>query len=319
MRILAGRPKGDGYILISVLAVVALLSGLVAALLLVGRAAVDTAGLESRALRREALLQSAVTVVGYQLFVLKRPEEAVNGQQLRLGEGVVSVTVASEAGKVDLNGSGKELLEAAYTAAGLRSSSSASSEISSTQALNAESFASRVIAWRSAGGQTGADTAQASRDPGLGPGLGPGLDQGLGHGPRNGPFRSLDDLRFVAGISAGAFERLRPFLTVYNAPGRLSAFSAPAALVAALPGLSAGTLRELLSVRQRRSAASAQRLSELLEGQASLIDTAMPRTYRVGIEIHADERLAGRRLTVVLSAGATADWPYQVLDWTDGG
>ncbi|OLP54957.1 hypothetical protein BJF92_14320 [Rhizobium rhizosphaerae] len=315
MRILTGRPKGDGYILISVLAVVALLSGLVAALLLVGRAAVDTAGLESRALRREALLQSAVTVVGYQLFVLKRPEDAVNGQQLRLGEGVVTVTVASEAGKVDLNGSGKALLEAAYTAAGLRSLSPASPEMSSPQSLNPEAFASRVIAWRSAGGQTGADTAQASRDPGLGP----GLDQGLGHGPRNGPFRSLDDLRFVAGISAGAFERLRPFLTVYNAPGRLSAFSAPAALVAALPGLSAGTLREVLSVRQRRSAASAQRLSELLEGQASLIDTAMPRTYRVGIEIHADERLAGRRLTVVLSAGATADWPYQVLNWTDGG
>jgi general secretion pathway protein K len=282
----------DGYVLISVLAVIALLSGLVAALLLLGRATTDTAGLESESLRQDMLVQSAVALSGYQLFVLKRPEADVNGQQLRLDAGVVTLTVSSDAGKVDLNASAKELLAAAYRASGL-------------ETLSPEAFAGRVLDWRDGDDEQAADGAEAP------------AYQGLGHRPRNGPFRSLDDLRFVVGVSAADVERLRPFLTIFNATGRLSATLAPEALVAALPGISSETVKTLLSLRRAGNADRTKQIADLLLVQASLIDTAPPSTYRVNIDARTGQRASPRRVSVVLSAGATPAAPYQVLEWTE--
>lgn len=282
----------DGYVLISVLAVIALLSGLVAALLLLGRSATDTAGLESESLRQDTLVQSAVTLAGYQLFVLKRPAADINGQQLRLDAGVVTLTVSSDAGKADLNGSAKELLAAAYRASGLKT-------------LSPEAFAGRVLDWRDGDDEQAADGAEAP------------AYQSLGYRPRNGPFRSMDDLRYVLGIAPADVERLRLFLTIYNATGRVSATLAPEALVAAIPGINPETVKTLLTLRRTETAEAKKQISDLLLVQASLIDTASPSTYRVDIDARTGQRSAPRRVSVVLSAGATPAAAYQVLEWTE--
>ncbi|PYE40536.1 general secretion pathway protein K [Rhizobium sp. PP-F2F-G20b] len=280
----------SGYILISVLAVVALLSGLVAALLLLGRAATDTAHLTSRDLRQETLLQSAVALAGYQLFILKRPLDSVDGQQLRLDAGVITLRVSSDAGKVDLNGSGKDLLAAAYRASGLT-------------AMRPEVFASRVIDWREPGDtpQPGSADTAADRPP--------------GQRARNAPFRALDDIAFVPGVAPDDIARLRPFLTVFNPTGRLSALFAPEPLMAAIPGIGNATSQEIVTLRGKKAAETEQAIANLVLVAASEIDTKPPRTYRVV----AEHLLQGNRpevgVTAVLSAGADSTSPYQVLAW----
>ncbi|MCD7110258.1 general secretion pathway protein GspK [Rhizobium sp. DKSPLA3] len=287
------RLCGDsGYILISVLAVIALLSGLVAALLLLGRAATDSAHLASRDLRQDTLLQSAAALAGYQLFILKRPLETIDGQQLRLDAGVVTFRVTSDAGKVDLNGSGKALLAAAYQASG-------------STTMRPEVFAARIIAWREPGNMR--PTGRADTDGNSSP----------GQQARHGPFRTLDDLAFVPGLAADDIARLRPFLTVFNPTGRLSAFFAPETLMAAIAGIGKTTSREIVTRRGKRTAETEQAIANLVLVAASQIDTKPPRTYRVVIECPPDGKGSATGVTTVLSAGAESTSPYQVLAWDD--
>ncbi len=287
------RLRGDsGYILISVLAVVALLSGLVAALLLLGRAATDSAHLASRDLRQDALLQSAVALAGYQLFILKRPLETIDGQHLRLDAGVVTLRVTSDAGNVDLNGSGRELLAAAYQASG-------------STTMRPEVFAARIIAWREP-----ENPPQAGRADTAG-------DNSPGQQARHGPFRTLDDLAFVPGLAADDIARLRPFLTVFNPTGRLSAFFAPEPLMAAIPGIGKTTSREIVTLRSKRAAETEQAIANLVLVAASQIDTKPPRTYRVVVDGPSDGDRPADGVTAVLSAGAESTSPYQVLAWDE--
>lgn len=280
------RPQGNaGYILVSVLVIVVLLSGLVVALLGLGRAAADTAHLGSRDLRREALIQSAVAVAGYQLFVLRRPVETVDGQQLRLDTGLITFRVTSDAGKVDVNGSGAILLAAAYRAAGLTG-------------LRPDAFASRLMDWRAP------DDTKLSTQP-------PATRR------RHAPFRSLDDLSTIPGISPRDIVRLRPFLTTFNPSGRISATLAPEPLLAAVRGIGEATAREIIRLRQKGTGESERAIANLILSAAAEMNMVPPVSYRVTIEIGGNEGSPVRALTAVLSAGTSATVACHVLAWID--
>ena len=280
------HPQGNaGYILISVLAIVALLSGLVAALLGLGRASVDTAYLAGRDLRREALIQSAVALAGYQLFVLRRPIEAVDGQQLRLDAGVITLRVTSDAGKADVNGSRATLLAAAYRAAGLTG-------------LRPDVFASRLMDWRAPHDPASSASPPSSRS-------------------RHAPFRSLDDLSAIPGIPPEDIIRLRPFLTTFNASGRISASLTPESLLATVVGISGATAREIVKLRRNVTPESERAIANLIRGAAGDIDMEPPVSYQVAIRITTNEVSPVASVTAVLSAGANPAAPYHVLAWSE--
>ncbi|WP_175386204.1 type II secretion system protein GspK [Rhizobium sp. 9140] len=221
---------------------------------------------------------------------MKRPLESIDGQQLRLDAGVVTLRVNSDAGKVDLNGSGKDLLAAAYRASGLTT-------------MRPEVFASRVIDWREPGEtpQPGSPDTAANPPP--------------GQRARNAPFRALDDIAFLPGMARDDIARLRPFLTVFNPTGRLSAFFAPEPLMAAIPGIGKTTSREIVVLRRKKAAETDQAIANLVLVAASQIDTKPPRTYRVVVELMLERNRPEVGVTAVLSAGAHSTSPFQVLAW----
>ncbi|QZO01808.1 hypothetical protein [Chenggangzhangella methanolivorans] len=112
------RGGRDGFILVSVLVSLIVLGGLAAAVAYLTRTAVVGAASAREALVIDALMQSGLELAGYELFSLRRPAELVNGQRIRLNDGVVTLFAASEAGKIDLNGAPPELLAALWTAIG---------------------------------------------------------------------------------------------------------------------------------------------------------------------------------------------------------
>ena len=289
--ILTGRR--DGYILVSVLSVLALVSAVTVALLLLSRNTIDSAVIAGQALTEDAMTQSAVALAGYQLFVLKRPVAQVSGQQIRLDKGLMTLSVSTDAGKVDLNGSGKELLAAAYQASGL-------------QSLTPAVFAARVIDWRDADSDLSDNGAEAATY----------TETGLSYGPRNGPFRAVGDLQWVAGVAAADVAILRPFLTIFNPGGRLNVFSAPSALVSALPGVDKEISDLVAAARKIENAESTARLADLLLVQSSLIDATPPSSYRITIDVQRYNATRRIRTQIVMSAGASALQPYQVLAWT---
>ena len=286
------REERGGFVLIAVLSVMALLSGLTVIMLMSSANSVGTADIASRGLKMEGLVQSGLSIAAYQLFILKTPPERLVNQQVRVDQGVVAMTVTTDAGKADLNASNLTLLAAAYQASGLKT-------------LTAQSFAARVVDWRDADETVGDDGAENAEYRAI----------GLAYGPANRPFRSIGDLRWVAGVSPADIRVLSDFVTVYNPRGRLDVFSAPQTVIAALPGVDAETVAQVVATRQTRNGASTARLADLLLVQAALIDGELPKTYHVALQATIDGQ--PRRIDVVMTSGVAAGAAYHILHWTE--
>lgn len=289
----ARRSGRDGFVLIAVLSVLALLSAMVVVALGMSRDSVDAALLTGFETRRAAIVQSGLSLAAYELFQLGLPPERLNGQQFRFNEGTIVLSATTDTAKVDLNASGRDLLAAAYKAAGLVT-------------LSPQRFADRVIDWRDADDKIGDEGAEAQDYS----------EAQRNDGPRNGPFRNVDDLRGVLGVSRGDVEMLREFVTIHNPRGRLNAYAAPGAILAALPKMAPETVEQVLDVRKNHSAATSETLDDLLLVQASMIDTVPPATYRVVIRAQTSGSMASRDTEVVIAAGVTPGASFYVLHWS---
>lgn len=66
--------------------------------------------------------------------------------------------------------------------------------------------------------------------------------------PANGPFRSVQEIRNVLGVTPRLFERVAPYLTVRGS-GRINLAAAPPEVISALPGMSDDLLRLIIRAR----------------------------------------------------------------------
>lgn len=139
MRADPARDRAGGFVLVAVLSVMALLALMLGASALLARGAIETSLIEDTRLRDAALLSAGTALAGHQIFGLRLSPDTISGQQIRLNDGTVTIFVASEAGRVDLNGSDDLLLASAYRASGLGS-------------LSPEAFAQNVSAFRAGAG-----------------------------------------------------------------------------------------------------------------------------------------------------------------------
>jgi general secretion pathway protein K len=103
---------------------------------------------------------------------------------------VVSVAIESEAGKVNPNTASPALLEALLRRLGV-------------DGRSAPNAAEEIVRWRSAEGQGPSDVDAYRR-------------AGLDYRPPRAPFRSVDEVALVLGMTPELFARLRPLLSVYE-------------------------------------------------------------------------------------------------------
>lgn len=281
-----GRRGRDGFVLVAVLSVTALLALLVGGAALLSRGAVDTAVVGDDTLRAQALLRSGIELAGHQLFVLHTDPSDLNGQQLRLDTGTVTIFAASEAGRVDLNGAAPLLLAAAYRAAGLT-------------ALEPDAFAALIADWRH---------GAVSQTTGSAPS---GAAQ-----PSGASFRAVADMRYVPGLSPADVAVLTPFLTVSNPAGRIDPMFASVALLKALPGVPQDLSSQLADARGRSGLDRIFHLRAIFRGlESQLIFGEALRVFRVRVEASATR---GSRLHVaeaVLIASVLSDRPFMITDW----
>lgn len=105
--------------------------------------------------------------------------------------------------------------------------------------LLADRLARRIADWRDAdtlSRPNGAEAAEYRR----------ALRSAL---PTNGPFRALDDLRDVLGMTPEILATIRPFLTVDGANVRVNLNAAPEPILRTLPGMSPPVLATILALR----------------------------------------------------------------------
>ena len=221
------RSSSDGgYISLAVLVVTGLLAVVVTSIVTISRPAVGLVRLGFDEVAADAIVEGGIQTAAFLLFQVQQDSSEVDGIEVQIGDGVARIAVADEGGRIDLNAADPELLAGLYTAAG-------------GNTLRPAAFAARIADWRDSDDQlseAGAEAQTYDRN-------------GLGELPPNAPFRSVEDLRQVYGVSAEDFERVAPYLTVYNSAGGVDPLSADPIVLRAVPGLSRADIDRLISAR----------------------------------------------------------------------
>jgi general secretion pathway protein K len=127
------------------------------------------------------------------------------------GGGRITVAIADEAGRVDLNLARDDVLRALLTGVGL-------------DADGAARLRDAIVDWRDPDDTPEPRGAEASAY----------RDAGRPAGPRNAPFETVEDLGAVPGVDAPMLARLRPFLTVRSGQEGVAPSAATPDLVAVL-------------------------------------------------------------------------------------
>ena len=201
-----------GFIVVAVLWILAALAALVLVYLVYVTNTAVVVAVSTDRVQTEALATAAVELTAYQLTSAREDVRPTSGTfDAKIGAHRVSVIFRSEAARIDLNSASKELL--AGFIAGFGANPSA-----------AESYADRIIAWRSPATEDDAENSFYRTS-------------GLAYVPRHAPFPSVEELWLVSGIPAVFVERMLPFVTVFSNLGTVNVADAAPQVVAALPGM----------------------------------------------------------------------------------
>jgi general secretion pathway protein K len=151
---------------------------------------------------REANVDGAIHAAVFHLLDRSETHWTADGKvhELAVPGGTVEVVVTEEANKVNLNTASIDLLRAALLGVG-------------ADPEGAAGLAGAIVDWRGTEGPT----PSAAKDPLY-------RAAGLDYAPPETPFRSLDELALVLGMTPDLMARLRPHLTIHSTygPGRAS-------------------------------------------------------------------------------------------------
>lgn len=292
---IAARDRSGGFILVAVLMVMALMAALVGSVSLVARSAIGTVRVEVDSLAGEALLDAGVEIAAWQLLTLQLKPAGIDGQQIRLDDGTVTLFVLPTGGAVDLNAGNAELLAAAYRAAKLKG-------------MKPEAFAARVLDWIDPDDETLSKASEAQEYQAA----------GLAYGPANAPFRSVDELQWLPGVSARDVAALRPYLTVANPRGLLNLFDAPRELLEAVPGFRKQAVDRIVRLRARRTDQVAQQLMQVVPDSGRLVTASLGVDEVVRVRLEArPNRGASRTVEALLVRDPTGREPYRIAGWRE--
>lgn len=146
---------------------------------------------------------------------------------------MVRVSIQDESGKIDLNAAPEALLQGLFRSVGLSEESSAA-------------LSDAVQDWK--------DTDKLRRLHGA-------EDHeysvtGKRSMPSNAPFKTVDELRGVLGMTPELYRKLAPSLTIYSGQGSVNVKVAPRDVLMAIPGIPPALVEQYLAQRQSALAAN---------------------------------------------------------------
>ncbi len=283
--------SSDGYVTLAVLLVVGLLAAIVSSILAISRPALGLARLGGDEVAAEALLDGGLTTAAFLLFGAKQDPAKVNKLALHLHTGDANLTVADEAGRVDLNNADPRLLEGLYSAVGGNS-------------LSAQAFASRVVDWRDSDSDLNQAGAEASDYN----------EAGLGYGPSNLPFHSVDEAHFILGLSSRDFTKLQPFLTVFSGTGKIDLLAASPTVLRAIPGMSREQLQQVQQAR--RAGQDRAKIAERIPEAAEFLLDKSSGVFRVNVEVKLKDGYADAAEAVIIAPQAEGSAEYRTVAWS---
>lgn len=230
--------------------------------------------------RARGLAEAAVNHVILEMLGKRLAEPLLtNGTPFPLAvrDDVVTVAVRNTSGLVDLNAAAADLLDGTFKACGI--------EMTDRAAL-----VDAVLDWRDGDNLTHLNGLED----------GDYAAMGVPWASRDGEFSSVEELRYLPGISQPLFECMAPLVTVHSGRGGIDLESAPPILVTAL----SGNIIEPATQEGVDASGTSQ--------------AALPRngTYHIYASVGAGVGTVASVEAVVYISRST-DQPYTILEWRD--
>ena len=246
--------------------------------------------LNDGALKTEALVSAGIELAAYRLQLYdedKRPSQ--DAFHVRLSGADLTVSAITEAARVDLNTAPKELLAGLLTVLGAGED-------------EAKQGTERIIGWRSKSG-----TDDSSKEDAL------YQAAGRTYGPRGAPFAHVNELALVLNLQPALVERLLPYVTVFSGAAGVDVLTAPAEIIAALPGMTPLKLKQFLGDRGSLVNDTAAIAAALGGGAGGDATKQTSTAYRILVRLRFPD---GRETASEVVIGLRSkDVPYRVLSW----
>lgn len=292
----AGHQRDDGFIIVAVLWMLGALATLAVVYSLYVKETTAAFLDHNERLQGEALAISGVELAVYRLTEVPDKRPPLGRFSFRQGSAVVNVAFGAENGRIDLNFAPKEILAGLFTGLG-----------ASQQA--ALYFADRIVGWRTPLAANTQDTEAAIYQ-----------SAGKAYGPRHGPFQSVDEVALVVGLPPQFIDRALPYLTVYSGQTGINVMSAPAAVIAALPGITPDRVQLLVGERDLAMAQdnpmSQDAIRSQLASAANYVSLQPSAANRITVDMRFPSGRRMRAQAVVMVVDKDTE-PYRVLSWRD--
>jgi general secretion pathway protein K len=210
------RRQQDGMALIVVLWLIVLLSIMAAGHSRNVHTDTTLAARQVQSAKARALAEAGINHVILEMLAAE-PDRKLHTDgslfNVHIGEANVVVAVRDATGFVDLNGADAKLLDAVLKACSV-------GETARRDLVDA------ILDWRDGDGLSHLNGVEDDDY----------VASGVAWTSRDGAFESIDELKYLPGMSQARYDCLAPFVTIYSGRGGLNMEYAPPALVAALTG-----------------------------------------------------------------------------------
>ena len=272
----------NGIILVTVLWLIALLAILAVAASTTFRSFSGVIAVERERLEADGLLSAGLEVAGG-LASSAGEDIPLNEVQstVTMKTGSVQLRLNDEGGRIDIGQAPAELLTGLMRAVG---------------APNPVALAKAIIDWRNDSGAPPANSAQNGGDA----------------KPIAAPFSDVSQLAQVPGMRPEWVAAAAPLTTVFGNP-TINPLTAPASVIAALPGVTGDRVAAFLSARQAHPTDVA-RLTALLTNAQSFVAVKAPQAVSVRLSAVLDDGYSAEAAAVIVCLKGDRA-PYRVLAW----
>lgn len=283
--------RNDGFIIVAVLWILAALATLAAIIAVYVINTATAFAVHDERVQAEALTRAAIELSLYNIVRDAEQPASRGAFVFRMGTANVSTQFNSEMARIDLNAATNQLLSGLFAGLG-------------APAQAADSYAERIVGWRSAPAPNVPDENALYRSA------------GLSYSPRGAPFQHVAELGLVMGIPEVMVERATPYLTVYSGQPQINILDAAPQVVAALPGMNPGLLNEILVRRAQDGRRNAEQILALLGPGQQLAAITGSKAIRVTSRIVFDsgQRVTSEVVIFILDGGGDA---YRIMTWRD--
>jgi general secretion pathway protein K len=273
-----------GTILVTVLWLLALLSALVMATSATFRGFVGIMNVDQQKVQIEGLWTAGLEVAAGVIAVLDDAPLLNREATIALGSGRIHIELEDEGGRVDVGKAPVEVLTSLFLAAG---------------APQPAAVARQIVAWR-----------EIKQERPLGEGEPADADGNDGTVSRS--LTDLGQLLQVPGMRPESVAAIRPLATVFG-DATVNPLTAPARVLAALPGVEPARLRMFVEMRERNPVMAARSLSLLGEAQRFL-SVRPPRAVSVLLQAKTSRGAQASVHAVIVQLSGDKE-PYRVLAW----